>query len=114
MISIRNKTAVFAVFLIRGLKHYAQMAQNGNADFLGNIRRRVAELRNEKGLTQEELAEKVEIDVKTLQKWECEYITLKAITKLSEVLNCSPYDFFKIPRTQGYRRGRPRKNNKKI
>ena len=45
------------------------MGQKENIEFIRNIRRRVAELRIKKGLTQEELAAKVEVDLKTLQKW---------------------------------------------
>ena len=87
------------------------MGQKENIEFIRNIRRRVAELRIKKGLTQEELAAKVEVDLKTLQKWEYKYITLKALCKLSEVFNCSPYDFFQIANISKNVRGRPKKNN---
>ena len=109
---IENKTALFAVFLVWGIKHYAQMSQKENNEFIRNIKRRVAELRLEKGLTQAELAEKMDIDIRTLQKWECDYITLKAICKLTEVLSCSPYDFFKVSNISRNGRGRPRKIQK--
>ena len=86
------------------------MGQKENIEFIRNIRRRVAELRIKKGLTQEELAAKVEVDLKTLQKWEYKYITLKALCKLSEVFDCSPYDFFQISNISINVRGRPKKN----
>ena len=88
------------------------MGQKENIEFIRNIRHRVAELRIKKGLTQEELAAKVEVDLKTLQKWEYKYITLKALCKLSEVFDCSPYDFFQISNISKTVMGRPKKNKK--
>ena len=54
---------------------------------------RIKELRKIKGLTQEQLAEKMEIDQRNLSKIECgkSNPTPETIEKIIEVLNINPY-----------------------
>ena len=63
-----------------------------NKTSLGNF---LADLRNEKGLTQEKLAEMLNINYKTISKWECgnSLPTLDTLTQLSEIYNVSLYEF---------------------
>ena len=55
----------------------------------------LASLRNEKGLTQEELAEKLYIDKRKVSRWECgmSIPDFETIVKLSEILDVTPYEF---------------------
>ena len=63
----------------------------------------IANLRNEKGLTQEELAEILYIDKKKVSRWECGRSTpeFELLIKLSEILDVSLYELSicqKIPK----------------
>jgi len=55
----------------------------------------LAKLRDEKNITQEELAEKLDINYKTISKWECGNTTPDLITlmKLAEIYEVSLYEF---------------------
>lgn len=55
----------------------------------------LANLRNEKGLTQEQLADLLNVNYKTVSKWECgnSLPSLEVLTKLSELYNISLYEF---------------------
>ena len=53
----------------------------------------IAKLRNEKNLTQEQLAEKFNISYKTVSKWECGTIPdFETMEKLSKELDTSLYE----------------------
>lgn len=58
---------------------------------LGNF---LADLRNEKGLTQEQLAEMINVNYKTISKWECGNSTpsLETLTELSKIFEVSLYE----------------------
>ena len=62
-----------------------------NAIELGKF---IASLRNEKGLTQEELAEKLFIDKRKVSRWECgtSIPEFELLIKLSEILDVSLYE----------------------
>lgn len=55
----------------------------------------LATLRNEKELTQEELAEKLFIDKRKVSRWECgmSIPDFETIVKLCEILDVTPYEF---------------------
>lgn len=55
----------------------------------------LASLRNEKKLTQEELAEKLFIDKRKISRWECgmSIPDFETVIKLSEILDVTPYEF---------------------
>lgn len=63
-----------------------------NKAALGNF---LAELREEKGLTQEQLADYLDINYKTVSKWECgnSLPNLETIDKLSKLYDVSLYEF---------------------
>lgn len=54
----------------------------------------LAELRNEKGLTQEQLSEMINVNYKTISKWECgnSLPSLDVLEQLSEIFNVSLYE----------------------
>ena len=54
----------------------------------------LAELRNEKGLTQEQLSEMINVNYKTISKWECgnSLPSLDVLAQLSEIFNVSLYE----------------------
>ena len=58
---------------------------------LGNF---LAQLRNEKGLTQEQLAEMINVNYKTISKWECgnSSPSLDTLVQLCEIFNVSLYE----------------------
>lgn len=55
----------------------------------------LASIRNEKKLTQEELADKLFIDKRKISRWECgmSIPDFETIIKLCEILNVTPYEF---------------------
>lgn len=63
-----------------------------NKAALGNF---LAELREERGLTQEQLADYLDINYKTVSKWECgnSLPNLETIDKLSKLYDVSLYEF---------------------
>ena len=66
--------------------------------FIKNVNRRIAEIRIETGLTQEKLAEKMDIDVRDLQRFENKrWMSLKTLYRFAVVLNRPIADFFKEP-----------------
>ena len=58
---------------------------------LGNF---LAQLRNKKGLTQEQLAEMINVNYKTISKWECGNSTpsLDTLAQLCEIYDVSLYE----------------------
>jgi transcriptional regulator with XRE-family HTH domain len=76
-----------------------------------HVGRRVAELRAEIGLTQEQLAERAEVTTRYVQSIEGghENLGLATIAKLATVLKVLPIKFFEPPATKKPRPGRPKK-----
>jgi transcriptional regulator with XRE-family HTH domain len=78
---------------------------------LRNLGRRVAELRRDADLTQEQLASKVGVDLKDLQRIEYgrSNITARTMWRLSRALGVDPIELWRKPTTSPpQRRGRPR------
>jgi transcriptional regulator with XRE-family HTH domain len=77
---------------------------------LKNLNRRIAELRIEAGLTQEQLAEKMDVPLRALQYWEADRtISLPYLIKLAQTLGRDPADFFETPKVKQVKKGRPSK-----
>jgi transcriptional regulator with XRE-family HTH domain len=74
-----------------------------------NVGRRVAELRAELELTQDEFSAQVGIGLKYLQRIEAgrENLTIESLVKLANHLNTRVTALFEPARTQAGRRGRP-------
>ena len=62
----------------------------------------LASIRNEKRLTQEELAEKLYIDKRKISRWECgmSIPDLETVAKLCEILDVTPYEFITCKRLE--------------
>ena len=80
-------------------------------DVIADVGRRVAELRAQKGLTQQTLAEELDLSWKYLQQVELglENLTLKSLVRLSNALGATPVDLLSAPVSRKRRPGRPRK-----
>jgi transcriptional regulator with XRE-family HTH domain len=79
-------------------------------NLLKNLNRRIAELRIEAGLTQEQLAEKMGVPLRALQYWEADrIISLPYLIKMAQTLRRDPEDFFKTPKVKQVKKGRPTK-----
>ena len=76
-----------------------------------HVGRRVAELRAELGLTQEQLAERADVTTRYVQSIEGghENLGLVTIAKLATILKVLPIKFFEPPVTKKPRPGRPKK-----
>jgi len=74
-----------------------------------NVGRRVAELRAERGLTQEQLAEAAGVSIKYLQRIEAgrQNLTIRSLVGFANLLDAKPVEFFEAPATTGGRIGRP-------
>jgi transcriptional regulator with XRE-family HTH domain len=79
------------------------------ARVLRDVGRRVAELRRERELTQEQLAKKAEISWKYLQQIESgsENLTLRSMVNLANLLEVGLADLMQRPSTIRVRPGRP-------
>ena len=78
---------------------------------IADVGRRVAELRAQKGLTQQALAEELGLSWKYLQQVELglENLTIKSLVRLANALGATPVDLFNAPVSRKRRPGRPRK-----
>lgn len=74
-----------------------------------DVGRRVAELRAERGLTQEQLAEHLEVSTRWIQSIEAgdENLGLGTLAKLATALKTQAIAFFEPPATKKPRPGRP-------
>lgn len=74
------------------------------------VGRRVAELRQAAGLTQEEFAEMAKVSIKYAQRIEAgrENLTVRSLVKLANLLGASVIEFFVPPRKPSSAIGRPR------
>jgi len=77
---------------------------------LRDVGRRVAELRQDRRLTQEQFAARAEISWKYLQQVEAggENLTLRTLVKLANLLGTRLTDLVQRPRSRRARPGRPR------
>ena len=78
---------------------------------LKDLGRRVAELRTDRSLTQERLAELAGISARYIQRVESgeENLTVRSLALLANVLRSSVIDFFEPPKSREVRTGRPAK-----
>jgi transcriptional regulator with XRE-family HTH domain len=74
-----------------------------------NVGRRVAELRGERGLTQEEFSAEVGVSLRYLQQVEAgrENLTIESLVKLARHLRVRVVELFVPAQAQVGRRGRP-------
>ncbi|MBN9162159.1 MAG: helix-turn-helix transcriptional regulator [Myxococcales bacterium] len=77
---------------------------------LSNVGRRIAELRSERGLTQEALSEKLGVTTRWVQSAEAggENFTLTTLARFANALKVPVADFFVPPTKAPARPGRPR------
>ena len=77
-----------------------------------DVGRRVAELRAQRGLTQEKLAARADVTLKYLQRIEAgkENLTLESLVHLANLLQAELVEFFEKPLSPFSKRGRPPKN----
>lgn len=80
---------------------------------LFDIGRRIAELRAARGLTQEQLAERLGIDPTHLQKIEGGRlnVTVRTLVTLAAALGCTPGELFEAPQSREVKVGRPRRRS---
>jgi transcriptional regulator with XRE-family HTH domain len=78
---------------------------------IGEVGRRVAELRAARGLTQAALAERIGIGAKHLQRIELGELnlTLMSIARIAGALDVEPFELLVSPSHRRARRGRPPK-----
>lgn len=78
---------------------------------LSSVGRRLAELRAERGLTQEALAEKLGVTARWVQSAEAggENFTLTTLTRFANALKVPVIEFFSPPMDSKPRPGRPKK-----
>lgn len=78
---------------------------------IDNVGRRIAQLRQARGWTQRETAERLRIEEQSLQRFERgANLTLRTLVKLAKILGVEPQDLFKDAAPQERRPGRPRKS----
>lgn len=91
-------------YLINLIKHFTIKKEvfMNETEFKKFFGKRVKELRIKKGLTQEQLAEMIEVGERNLSKIECGNVFVKAktITKLIEALKVEPKELFEFSQYQ--------------
>ena len=86
------------------------LQRNCYEEIYRNISRRIAEIRVEKGLSQEQLAAIIGIEPRNLQRWETKArVNLPNLIRFSKVLKCPIADFFQPSTTKPSSPGRPKK-----
>lgn len=87
------------------------MKQVDSKRLQAEVGRRIAELRQGRGLTQEQLAEQASVTTRYVQSVEggSENLTLETIAKLATILEARPIELFEPPATSKPRPGRPKK-----
>jgi transcriptional regulator with XRE-family HTH domain len=78
---------------------------------LRDLGRRIAELRAGRGMTQEQLAGRLDVNVQYLQRVErgVENLTVASLARFADLLGTQVGDLFAAPATRTRRPGRPRK-----
>ena len=81
---------------------------------LTDVGRRIAELRSQRDLTQEQLAARADIGWKYLQQIELGYenLTLQSLVKFANLFGVGLGELVKAPKTKRVRPGRPRSRRK--
>jgi transcriptional regulator with XRE-family HTH domain len=77
---------------------------------LKDVGRRIAELRRERGWTQETFAERLGLQANNLQRIELgmQNLTIRSLVRLANGLSVSLGALFEVPRDRTVRQGRPR------
>jgi transcriptional regulator with XRE-family HTH domain len=78
---------------------------------LRSVGRRIAEIRATRGLTQEELAERLDVGVRYIQAVEAgrQNVTLKTMALFAAELRSQAISFFEPPNTKTPKPGRPKR-----
>ena len=81
---------------------------------LTDVGRRIAELRSQRDLTQEQLAARADIGWKYLQQIELGYenLTLQSLVKFANLFGVGLTELVKVPKIRKVRAGRPRSRRK--
>lgn len=76
-----------------------------------DVGRRIAELRLGRGWTQEDLAERLRMPLKNLQRIErgLQNLTIKTLVRFATVLGVRTAELFEAPKSREVKRGRPPK-----
>jgi transcriptional regulator with XRE-family HTH domain len=75
------------------------------AQVMTEVGRRVTELRRARGWSQEQFAERLRVDARTLQRIEAgQHITFAMLVQLAETLRVSIADLFEAPKSRAPRR----------
>ena len=87
------------------------MATSPTQVTLRKIGRRIAELRHEAGLTQEDFAARLKLTVKYVQRVEAgrHNVSVDSLVKFSRALKSEPRSLFEEPQSLQVNKGRPRK-----
>lgn len=74
--------------------------------------RRIAELRRSRHLTQQELADRLDVSIRYVQRVEAgeKNLTVRFLAELAPILRAQVVDFFSPPSTRKVTRGRPPKD----
>lgn len=87
------------------------MRKSDAARVIKDVGRRLAELRRERGLTQEQLAERLRMAPTNLQRIELgmQNLTLRTLVRVANELEVKPAALLEPPRSRVVRTGRPPK-----
>src|SRR6185312_6046283 len=74
-----------------------------------DVGHRIAELRRGRGWTQEDLAERLRLPLKNLQRIErgLQNLTIKSLVRFASALGVKTAELFEAPKSREVRRGRP-------
>jgi transcriptional regulator with XRE-family HTH domain len=88
------------------------MIDKDSEKLIQDISRRIAEIRNQKGWKQQDLADALQITLRQVARWEggASNFTVATLNKISKKFGCSIVEFYKKPKTQKPHAGRPRQN----
>ncbi len=93
--------------------HHEYMNEEWIEAVIKKVNRRIGEIRREKGMTQAQLAEILNLETRYFRRFETyRNMTLRNLFRFTAALDCEIVDFFHEPRTNGNGRGRPKKKGK--
>lgn len=81
------------------------------AEVVRDVGRKIAELRRGLGLTQEDLAERLGMPIKNLQRIErgLQNLTIRTLVRMAAAVGVKTAELFVAPTSREVKRGRPRK-----
>jgi transcriptional regulator with XRE-family HTH domain len=79
-----------------------------------NVGERLGEIRREGGLTQQEVADRLHVTLRYVQRVEAgeENLTLRSLAEFANALKVPPEELFTVPRPRKRQRGRPGKRTR--